>query len=65
MGKGYACDGMFKLSIHNNNKVCNSVYVIESSLSLWHARLSHVSFRSLRFKAKNGLISYKHDEHDK
>lgn len=25
VGKGYACDGMFKLSIHNNNKVCNSV----------------------------------------
>lgn len=65
LGKGYACDGMFKLSIHNNNKVCNSVYVIESSLSLWHARLSHVNFRSLRFMAKNGLISYKHDEHDK
>lgn len=37
VGKGYSCDGMFKLSINENNV---SVYIVESSLSLWHNRLA-------------------------
>ncbi|KAF2320000.1 hypothetical protein GH714_021885 [Hevea brasiliensis] len=39
VGKGYSCDGMFKLSINNNMNI--SVYTVESSLSLWHDRLAH------------------------
>ena len=36
VGKGYACDEMFKLSI---NKVNVSVYIADS-FDIWHARLA-------------------------
>ena len=68
VGKGYACDGMFKLSINSiiNNKNKNiSVYMVDSSINLWHSRLAHVNFRSLKFMAKNGYITYRNDNHDK
>jgi len=54
--KCYSYDGMFKLGI--NNKVNVSIYMIELSLSLWHDRLTHFSFRSLKNMAKHNLISY-------
>ena len=54
VGQAYSCDGMFKLSI---NKVDVSVYVLDSSFNLWHARLSHVNFRSIKFMSNHGLIS--------
>ena len=60
VGKGYSCDGMFKLSIINN-KMPSSAYIVELSLSLWHDRLAHISFRSLKFMAKHGLINYDQD----
>ena len=60
LGKGYSCDGMFKLSI--DNKVNVSVYMVDLSLSLWHDRLAHISFRSLKYMAKHGLISYKDED---
>ena len=60
MGKDYSCNGIFKLSINNNNTHI-SVYMV-GSLSLWHDRLAHVSFRSLKFMAKHGLISYKDED---
>lgn len=60
VGKGYSCDGMFKLSINNNMNA--SAYMVDLSLSLWHDRLAHVSFRSLKYMAKHGLISYKNAE---
>ena len=53
-GQGYSCDGMFKLSI---NKVDVFVYVLDSSFNLWHARLSHVNFRSIKFMSNHGVIS--------
>ena len=28
MGKGYACDGMFKLNVENNKVSTNSVYML-------------------------------------
>ena len=68
VGKGYACDGMFKLSVNSivNNKNKNiSVYVVDLSINLWHSRLAHVNFRSLKFMAKNGYITYGNDNHDK
>jgi hypothetical protein len=46
---------MFKLII--NNKVSVSIYMTELSLFLWHDRLTHISFRSLRYIAKYNLIS--------
>ena len=60
VGKGYSCDGMFKLSIINN-KMPSSAYIVELSLSLWHDRLAHISPRSLKFMAKQGLINYDQD----
>ncbi|XP_071920799.1 uncharacterized protein [Coffea arabica] len=33
VGKGYSCDGMFKLCINKNNV---SVYIVDASYSLWH-----------------------------
>ena len=44
--KRYACDGMFKLSVNSvvNNKNKNiSVYMVDSSINLWHSRLEHVN----------------------
>ena len=50
VGKGYACDGMFKLSVnyvvYNKNKNI-SVFMVDSSINLWHSSLAHVNFRSL------------------
>ena len=54
VGQGYLCNGMFKLSI---NKVNVSVYMLQSNFYLWHARLSHVNFKSINFMSKHGLIS--------
>jgi hypothetical protein len=53
--KCYSNNGMFKLII--NNKVSVSIYMTELSLSLWHDRLTHISFRSLRYMAEYNLIS--------
>ena len=68
VGKGYACYGMFKLSVNSivNNKNKNIfVYMVDSSINLWHSLLAHVNFRSLKFMAKNGYITYGNDNHDK
>ena len=48
VGKGYACEGMFKLNvlvISNKNVV--SAYIVESSSFLWHHRLGHINFKKL------------------
>ncbi|CAN1806123.1 Retrovirus-related Pol polyprotein from transposon TNT 1-94 [Linum perenne] len=47
--KGYLCDGLFKLSVMNINKndASSSSYLLESP-TLWHARLGHVNYKSLR-----------------
>jgi len=58
VGKGYSCDGMYKLSINHINS--GSTYIIESSI-LWHNHLAHLNFRSLKFMSKHGLISYNHN----
>ena len=62
-GKGYSCNGMFKLSI--NNKVNSSAYIIESSSHLWHLRLAHINFRSLKYMRTLGLIACNDDYNDK
>ena len=51
VGKGYSCDSMYKLSI--NKIITNSAYIVESS-SLWHYRLAHLNYRSLKFMSKHG-----------
>ncbi|GJS98759.1 retrovirus-related pol polyprotein from transposon TNT 1-94 [Tanacetum coccineum] len=51
VGKGYAVNGMFKLnvmvSMNKINKMNSSAYLIESS-NVWHGRLGHVNFNSMR-----------------
>ncbi|KAK4355949.1 hypothetical protein RND71_024920 [Anisodus tanguticus] len=57
VGKGYSCNGMYKLSINNNNNF-NSAYIVEF-FYIWHARLAHLNFRSLKYMSKHGLINFK------
>lgn len=52
VGKGYGCNGMYKLSINNN---IASTYIVES-FSLWHDRLAHLNFKSITNMCKLGLI---------
>ncbi|GLT33021.1 hypothetical protein SLA2020_076440 [Shorea laevis] len=59
VGKGYSCDGMFKLSINEINNV--SAYIVEHSSSLWHARLGHVNYESLKYMSKHGYLTCQND----
>ncbi|KAH9717746.1 hypothetical protein KPL71_021946 [Citrus sinensis] len=54
VGKEYSCDGMYKLSINNNN--INLAYIVESC-DVWHARLAHLNFRSMKYMSKHVLIN--------
>ena len=52
VGKGYAQNGMFKLNVmavkkNMNENASTSAYLIESS-NVWHGRLGHVNFNSMR-----------------
>ena len=55
IGKGYLNEGLFKLNVLtvtpktsvSINEVASSSYLIESS-NIWHARLGHVNFDTLR-----------------
>ena len=58
VGKGYVVDGLFKMNVmvlrnEMNKATTSSAYVIEStniveSTNVWHGRLGHVNFNSLR-----------------
>ena len=52
IGKGYVSDGMWKLNVmiiikSNMNKASTSTYMLEPS-NLWHSRLGHVNYDTLR-----------------
>ena len=55
VGKGYACDGMFKLNVENNKISTSSVYIL-SSINFWHARLCHINSRYVGIMSNLGLI---------
>ncbi|GKB66278.1 pol polyprotein [Tanacetum coccineum] len=60
VGTGYARDGMFKLDLivtENNFSIMNtnSTYVVESS-DVWHGRLGHVNYNSIRRLTKSNCI---------
>ncbi|GKD42037.1 retrovirus-related pol polyprotein from transposon TNT 1-94 [Tanacetum coccineum] len=59
VGKGYAVNGMFKLNVmvfkNDINKMNSSAYLIESS-NVWHGRLGHVNFNSMRCLIKFNSI---------
>ena len=55
VGKGYSCDGMFKLSINEISVV--SYYIDNSSSSyLWHAKLGHLNYGCLNYMSKHDYI---------
>uniref|UniRef100_A0A2N9IZW8 Reverse transcriptase Ty1/copia-type domain-containing protein n=1 Tax=Fagus sylvatica TaxID=28930 RepID=A0A2N9IZW8_FAGSY len=60
VGKGYSCNGMYKLSLIINKNDVGCAYIVDSSL-LWHARLGHLNFKYMKYMSKHGLISYKQD----
>ena len=52
VGKGYMSNGLFKMNVMTilsdfNNKNTSSAYMLESS-NIWHGRLGHVNFDTLR-----------------
>lgn len=59
VGRGYALNGMFKLNVmvvkNDINKMNSSAYLIESS-NVWHGRLGHVNFNSMRCLIKFNCI---------
>ena len=55
MGKGYACDGMFKLNVENNKASTSSFYML-SSINCWHAHLCHMNNRYVGIMSSLGLI---------
>ena len=55
VGKGYACDSIFKLNVENNKASTSSVYMF-SSINFWHARLCHISSRYVGIMSSLGLI---------
>ncbi|KAL8132042.1 hypothetical protein AgCh_007799 [Apium graveolens] len=51
VGKGYLTDGLFKLnvmSVKDKNEMKNSSAYLLESPNLWHARLGHVNYDTLR-----------------
>ena len=55
MGKGYACDGIFKLNVENNKVSTSSVYML-SSINFWHARLCYINSRYMGIMSSLGSI---------
>ena len=54
--KGYACDGMFKLNVRNNNKASTSSIYVLSSVNFWHPCLCHINSRYVGIMSSLGLI---------
>ena len=64
VGKGYACDEMFKLNVENNKASTSSVYML-SFINFWHARLCHVNSRYVKIMSSLGLIPKPSKEFEK
>ena len=59
-GKGYVSNGLFKINVMTivsnfNNKNTSSAYMLESS-NIWHGRLGHVNFDTLRKLMNSELL---------
>ena len=55
VGKGFACDGMFKLNVENNKTSTSSVYML-SSINFWHACLFHINNKYVGIMSSLRLI---------
>ena len=63
VGKGYACDGMFKLNVEMNE---NSSYAyIVSCAKVWHGRLCHTNSKYRKNMSSLGLIPKLENELEK
>ncbi|XP_073062026.1 uncharacterized protein [Primulina eburnea] len=61
VGKGYFCNGMFKLNvmpINKNKDMSSVVYFIESPFTLWHNRLGHVNYKRIDQMIKLDLLPW-------
>ena len=64
IGKGYVCDGLFKLNnVSSLNKI-SKVFNVETS-DIWHKRLGHINMKKIRRMMDLGLVpsalvSFKH-----
>jgi len=61
IGKGYICDGLFKLSLmpFSSNKIYDSSSLTITnveSCDMWHARLGHINLNSIRRMMSLNLI---------
>ena len=59
VGKGYACDNMFKLNVEKNKNVAFSSFIV-SSFNVWHARLCHVNKNLIKNMNRLGIIPNVH-----
>jgi hypothetical protein len=67
IGKGFTCDGLFKLNVIkcnsnesssiSNTPISSTVAQINESCDVWHVRLGHVNFGSIQRMIKLKLIS--------
>ena len=55
VGKGYACDRMFKLNVENNKASTSSIYML-SFINFWHAHLCHINSTYVEIMSSLGLI---------
>ena len=63
VGKGYACDGMFKLNVEMN-EISTPAYIV-SCINMWHARICHINSKYLKNMSHIGLIPKLHNEFEK
>src|SRR3954469_11490242 len=61
VGKGYACNGMYKMSV---NEITSSAYLC-CSTSLWHFRLGHISKKNLKRMTVMGMIKIQNEDFEK
>lgn len=63
VGKGYACDDMFKLNVEMNAN--SSFACIVSCVNVWHGRLCHINNKYMKNMSGLGLIPKLENELEK
>ncbi|XP_075659253.1 uncharacterized protein LOC142629157 [Castanea sativa] len=63
VGKGYACDDMFKLNVEMNEN--SSFAYIVSCVNVWHGRLCHINNKYMKNMSGLGLIPKLENELEK
>jgi hypothetical protein len=63
VGKGYTCDGIFKLNVEMNEN--NSSTYIFSCVDVWYGRLCHINSKFMKKMSCLGLIPLLENEFEK